>query len=111
MSEMHDTENALARAVKAIYDASDLNREIQPLLAPLLDELISTTSATSVRDVLPEFHDWTIPTRVQLAMHVRILSLDGARPSDEAQLAQFLELFCEDMPEWAAALRAHSQVA
>jgi hypothetical protein len=27
MSEMHDTENALARAVKAIYDASDLNRE------------------------------------------------------------------------------------
>ena len=54
MSEMHDTENALARAVKAIYDASDLNREIQPLLAPLLDELLSTTSATSVRDVLAQ---------------------------------------------------------
>jgi hypothetical protein len=63
--------------------------------------------AEEIRALVPEFHDWVIPTGIQLAMHVQLLKMPGAVPQDVMQFAQFLDIFYEEMSEWSAALRRH----
>lgn len=100
--------SALERAARAVYEAANAGHEVQALLPPLLDALLDTKCAGTIRDVLPSFEDWTIPTRIQLAMHVQLLRTAGAQASDELRLAQFLHLFYEEMDEWSTALHVHA---
>ena len=98
MSNLKEYLDALANCLERNEDASTA-------VEKLLDALLSETDADVLRKNIPELTDWSIPTRIQLAMHVRLLQIGRGHPNDIVRFADFLDLFYEEMGEWAAALR------
>ena len=75
------------------------------MVPKLLDEILAAKNAEELREVIPEFHDWIIPTRIQFVMHIQLLRSECSSIKDVLRFADFLDAFYEDMSEWAAALR------
>jgi hypothetical protein len=91
--------------IKTIYDADDSGMSVQPYIEKLLDALLKTNDAFEIREVIPNFDDWVIPTRIQFVMHVKLINISNNEIQDVLRFADFLDLFYEDMSEWSQALR------
>lgn len=75
----------------------------------VLKKLLRVNSASKIRPYLDNFeYDWSIPTRVRLAMFFQLARTGEMTAADMEKFAIFLGLFYEEMGAWSTSILQHA---